>query len=771
MKKIIPFFLALFCIAFANAQSVSLIKAEKAFDDKKYEKCIKICDKGVQKDKSVVELYFIKTKAQYALSLITPQADGETNYAKECIKSAIKAKTKDKEHEFTLKYKELFNNIAKQNNKTALEIFNQEKYVKALPYYTKSYELTYDTVAYGMMGICYWFTKNEKEALKIMQKVAQWNFDANEDHLHQSTYLVQAFEILASYYNKRNQIDSSLRFTEMGLTIFPKNLALIRCEKRLIQERLNYIKGNYGLNSEANLWIDRGLTYLKDDTFLLQNQNTFYLTKIGYNCEKRDFAEAAKYHTEFYNAKQNTLSKKVKNKLDEYLIADSMEFSAKCLSYFLSKNAEKSIVYFFYNWYPQFFKSPQIDEKGLETILSNPPSYVTKRLILALMNHGGRTYPKNKNLKTYRLNTFNNWKSQPIFPVEWHGLLATADSVMKDFPKILELKKEKEKLIVRAIDSFYNYKQVDICWGYLRKLKDEFPANQIAPKINYALSRLDFELRYKGSKIANRKTASNTIVAETGWNGLSKRCDYGEMPDSTLKKLENRINYFRQNAGVRDILAVDKERSAKCQEASVMFAPIGVFSREPGPETHTCYTKDAGQAAMFGQMVKDPNPAIALTVLMSDDKSEELYNRQFVLAPNSRKLGIGASENNTVAWVTTPTDKLIDTPYYNTHFIAWPPAFCPKMFLFDKWSFSMYGDFSKAKVTIELISAKNKTPKVISNTLKVEKAPMMPFSTLVITPSITEKEKSEIGEGDTFRISVELNPKKKYSFTSTIWLN
>ena len=131
--------------------------------------------------------------------------------------------------------------------------------------------------------------------------------------------------------------------------------------------------------------------------------------------------------------------------------------------------------------------------------------------------------------------------------------------------------------------------------------------------------------------------------------------------DEVENKLENRINYFRQNAGVRDILAIDKERSAKCQEASVMFAPIGVFSREPGPETHTCYTKDAGQAAMFGQMVKDPNPAIALTVLMSDDKSEELYNRQFVLAPNSRKLGIGASENNTVVTITPSkvTDQLL----------------------------------------------------------------------------------------------------------------
>lgn len=766
MKKSILFALFILSIAFSQAQSVSLLKAEKAFESKKYEKCIKICDKGVQKDKSNVELYFVKTKALYELSLITPQSDGETNYAKESIKAAVKAKNKDKEHDFTLKYKELFAKIAKQNNQIAFEVFNQEKYVKALPYFTKSYELTYDTVAYGMMGICYWYTKNEKEALKIMQKVAQWNFDANEDKVHQSTYIVQAFEILASYFNKRNQEDSSLRFTEMGLTIFPQNRSLLQCEKRLIHSKVNYIIGNYGLNSEANLWIERGLFFLKDDTFLLQNQNTFYLTKIGYNCEKRDFLEAAKYHSAFYRAKLETIGKKVKNSFDDFLIADSMQFSAKCLSYFLSRNAEKSIVYFFYNWYPQVFKTPQITEQGLESILNNPPAYVSKRLILALMNHAGRTYPKNKNFKTYRLNTFNNWKNQQIYPVEWQGVFATADSVIHDFPKNIALKGEKEKLIVRAIDSFFHYKQTDICWGYLRKLKDEYPSNTILPKINLALSKLDFEVRYKGSKIANRKTVSNTLVPETGWNGFSKRCDYGEIPDTTLIKLENRINYFRQNAGVRDILKIDKERSEKCQQASVMFSPIGVFSREPGPETHHCYTKGAGEASMFGQMVKDPNPAIALTVLMSDEKSEELYNRQFVLAPNSRKMGIGASENNTVVWISTPTDQMQDTGFYTKHFIAWPPAYCPKMLLFDKWSFSMYGDLTKAKVSVIATSRGN-----IGCTTKVEKAPMMPFSTLIITPFISEQFKNSIQEGETFTITVELSPKKKFTYTSTIWLN
>jgi hypothetical protein len=83
----------------------------------------------------------------------------------------------------------------------------------------------------------------------------------------------------------------------------------------------------------------------------------------------------------------------------------------------------------------------------------------------------------------------------------------------------------------------------------------------------------------------------------------------------------------------------------------------------------------------------------------------------------------------------------------------------------------MYGDFKKAKVLIELVSNKTKVSKVIANATKVEKAPMMPFSTLIISPTISEKELNEIGEGDFFRISVELNPMKKYVYTSTVWLN
>jgi hypothetical protein len=48
---------------------------------------------------------------------------------------------------------------------------------------------------------------------------------------------------------------------------------------------------------------------------------------------------------------------------------------------------------------------------------------------------------------------------------------------------------------------------------------------------------------------------------------------------------------------------------------------------------------------------------------------------------------------------------------------------------------------------------------------------MVSFYTIVMTPELSEKQKSEIKEGESFTITVELSPKKKISYSSTIWLN
>jgi hypothetical protein len=195
-----------------------------------------------------------------------------------------------------------------------------------------------------------------------------------------------------------------------------------------------------------------------------------------------------------------------------------------------------------------------------------------------------------------------------------------------------------------------------------------------------------------------------------------------------------------------------------------MYAPIGVFTREPTPETHLCYSQEAAEAARFGQMIKDNNPAIAATVLMSDEKSEELYNRQYILALHGLYYGFGASENNSVFWMVHPEDKLIDSAYYNKNYISWPPqGYCPRMFLFSKWSFSMNADLSKAKVEVS-----SKSLSKVSCTTKVEKSPMLPFSTLVITPKIEKYEANLLPVGEKITVTITLSPKNIISYDFSV---
>ncbi len=289
---------------------------------------------------------------------------------------------------------------------------------------------------------------------------------------------------------------------------------------------------------------------------------------------------------------------------------------------------------------------------------------------------------------------------------------------------------DKEKILTRGIDSFLVYDDLASVWGFYRLLTDEFPENADLDSLNKKIALADFHSRYKGSRIFSETNGSETKVF-TGWNGYSKRCTAGKMPDSTIAKIGDRINYFRQNAGYKRILPYNPRRSKKCQEASVMYAPIGVFTREPTPETHICYTKDAAEAAAFSQMVKDPNPAIAATVLMADKKSDELYNRQYVLAPNARSFAYGASENNSVYWMVEPSEKLNkkDSAWFKQNFISWPPAgYCPRMFLFSKWSFMMDQNLEGATVTLKSLSLST-----VKAEAKVEKSPFLPYSTLVIT--------------------------------------
>ncbi len=744
-------------------QAVSIVKAKKAIAAKQYEKAVKICEKGIEKDRSLTELLYIRAWAELEMAK-DPKFNSEMNYTKACLKSLDKAEMKDKDKELKEEYTWLYKSISDHYLLEGLEYYRRDQFSKAIPVFQTCYELSKDTVAYTHLGLSFFEINNFKSAFPILTKVSEWMHNSWEQNTQKHTYNLKVYQELAKYYADRNNEDSSIIYIEYGLDIFPNDIKLTRTALIVVKNKIEKLRKEFALNTQLLKWINMGLVYDKNDYYFLDLQNDYYLERLNYVFVRNDLNTAKEIDSAFFADKKALSLRKANQKKDIFLTNDSLLFINECLKYFMAKNTEKGIVYFFYKWYPLVFSTPQINEAGLESILKNPPATVSKRLIFALINHSVVTYPKNNQMKIHKQSIYNKWKNGNINETEFKYLFNLNDQLRADFPKtVLELNADKERLLVRAIDTFLLKKEMEITWSHFNRLKREFPKNSRIDSFAKKIAKLDFEIRYKNTRIYNKKVG-NEMRALTGWDGLSKKCNYGSMPDSTVQKVTDRINYFRQNAGVKEIVTYNKLQAQKCQEASVMYAPVGVFTREPTPETHLCYSNNAVEAAQFGQAVKDNNPAIAATVLMSDEKSEELYNRQYILAPNAKYYGFGSSENNSVFWMVNPNDKLLDSAFYTKNFISWPPqGYCPKMFLFDKWSFSMMGDLSKATVEISSKSL----DKIKCTSVKVEKAPMLPFSTLIFTPPIRESEFKMLPEGETIYITITINPKKiiKYQFT------
>jgi hypothetical protein len=746
---------------FAQAQTKAVLKSREYFAAGKYVDAQKMSSKGLEDDKTEAELWYIKAISEYEMYQIAKYRKGDVDYFKEAMKSAVKAKSYDEDGRYFEQYGERFNALVVANNKEAISNFGQGRYPRALQMYKTSYDLTGDTIALGMSGYCYWLLKQNFDAVKTMRKVANMNYLANAEGKHKKTYVRESFEVLTDYYlNERKLTDSAMIYCEMGLSVFPLNQKLLGWERSMIDVELATTRSNTGYSQMYNQLLTKALYFFPSDTFYLHEQNNYYLNRLGYLTQNNEWTEAESAYIDFYNRKTDLLDRKSKNPTDPFLIKDSFAFINQCLEYYLANNAKGGTVFFFYKWYPIQFKTSAIDEKKLETLLNNPPTVVSRRLISMLMDHAAIKYPKNANLKKYRLNTFNAWTKQKVAYYDWARILSLSDSVIKDFPKNTTLKPLQQSLLARAADSLMNEGLMDAAWGCFYRLQKENPKFTGLATLQTRLAKSDFEIRFKGSKIGYA-TVKGKKTAQTGWTGNSKTCNSGTLPDSTIQKITHRINYFRQNAGVTQGILFDQDKYIACMQAATMFAPVGVFSREPKPETHKCFTTAAADAANYGTAVLEGNPAQSATVLMSDTKSEELINRRLLTHPGMVNYGFGCAENNSVFWLADKNIAGIDSLYYREHFVAWPPAgAAPSMLVFERWNFSILQPLEDATVTI---LSKKHGP--VQNNLSYQAGNGLGLPTVSITPLGM----IDWSAGDEIKITITLKNKKIYTYTTTLF--
>jgi len=782
MKRIYSFILCLGAFSGLWSQPVSILESKKALENKKYKKALKIAESGLEKDKKLIELHYIKAWAELELALPIKELKEQQKAYRGVLKSLEKAQQKDPQSEYRNAYGFVYRKFTNEYKKEGVDMHYRMQYTKALPYLENAWEMSKDTHAYALMGLCYYGNKDFSKAIPVLHDAAQMMYGSWERISQEigekpmeikqipkqhDFFNLEIFQVLGKHYSEKNEEDSSLIYLEMGLDIYPGDLKLTRNITAVIDRKIRKLQGEMGLNSEMKRWLDLGLGYQPNNVFFLTSQNSYYLARLGYVLKRGDSIEAIKFDSAFWTDKQVLWNSGTRSSEDPFLTNDSLTFLSICLQHFMANDNHPALVHYFYRWYPLQYKTKGISESALQSILGNPPDFVSQRLLYAVANDAVKRFPQSSTLKDIRFGLYKKWLRSSIGPNSWNYLFAWNNLMVNEFPKKkAEIMADRQLLYERGIDSFLHYGDMPTAWKFFHLLSEDFSQTSKLDSFKKRIAIRDFEIRYKGSKIdANKK--GNPLPANTGWTGISKRCIAGQMPDSTQGKVVDRVNYFRQNAGIKKELKMDENRRRKCQEASIMYAPVGVFTRVPTPETHICYTQRAAEAAAYAQVVKDANPSITATVLMSDLKSEELFNRQYILAPNAKSLGFGSSENNTVFWMVEPKDVMSkeDSAYYQKRFIAWPPAgYCPRMFFFKKWSISAPVNFEGVEVFIE-----SKSIGKLACKTKIDQAPMLPYKTLVFEPDIAPEFTKVLQDGEVIQITINQKGKTLFSYKTILF--
>jgi hypothetical protein len=739
------------------AQDKNVIKAKQAMARKNWKQSYAMAEKAVEKDKNATEWWYIKAASAYELSNFEKLKGGKINYPKESVKAAVKAREKDKNNRYYDTYQMWMVNITAANNKDAMSNYSSGRYSRAIQMYRSSFDLTGDTIAYGMLGMSYLKDRQERDGIKILKQVAVWNFGAWANGSSKSTWMREPFEELSNYYLKNKFRDSASMYTEMGLQVFPKN-TLLKNNARLMMEQDLTAASKKGYNQDYIAVVNKALSFFPDDSLFLYAQTYYYISRLNHLTRSKPYDEAKSTLIEFYTVKNQAVKAGVVNSYDDFLIGDSVAFLFKCLDYFLRRNNNNAIAFSFSQWYPAQTKT-ELTETKYEELLKSPPANISRKLLTILYAHAREDYPKNKKIMQYRLDFFNQWLAKSKSKNEMVLQQDMAEALVLDYPKDLKLAAAMQSLISKNIDSAIKDGSMYTAWKNFHKLNKYGIKGKSVDELNARLSAADFKIRYAGTRI-DYSTVKGIKKANTGWNGNSLVCDAGRLPDSTLSKVLDRLNYFRANAGVITPMTLSLDRVRKCQEAATMFAPKGIFSREPKRETHECFTTGAAEAAANSQAILESNPAQCVTIFMDDKKSEELVNRLSVLHPGSNYVGFGSAENNSVFWLLD-LEEAADTQYYKNNFVAWPNKQCPKMLMFKRWSFSIAQDVNGAKVLI-----KDKTGAEVKAGSAEYPLKSMMLNTLVITPEI---QTANIAAGDYFDVVIELKNKKKYNYRITVF--
>jgi hypothetical protein len=199
-------------------------------------------------------------------------------------------------------------------------------------------------------------------------------------------------------------------------------------------------------------------------------------------------------------------------------------------------------------------------------------------------------------------------------------------------------------------------------------------------------------------------TASENYAANMAWTGNVAGGVPGTTSAAFKEDVRRRINFYRALCGLSADITLDATKSAKDQEAALMFARNNALAHKP-PSSWIFYTANAYEAANYSNIALGNYGPGAVDAYMRDDgdKNEIVGHRRWINYSRAQEMGTGdvpaqgSYYSSNALWVIG-NPKPAPTP----KFVAWPNCgYVPVNLVPTRWSLSYPGaDFSGATVTM-----------------------------------------------------------------------
>ncbi|MBI1221066.1 MAG: hypothetical protein GC180_00555 [Bacteroidetes bacterium] len=701
MKQWILLFF-LFLTLGVNAQEKRLHKAEVQYENQQYQKALKSLEKVFKhkNTKNSPEAYLLHAKVMLALK-------DNPDYPKalsDALKSAEKALRKSKSPELIREQDtSFFRQLLDECMAAAYSDLQEQRYIQSDKYFSKVFDLYhYLPARWGNAEVAL-ALKDTATAVHISREmVAELSAAQNPGKALSNP---QPFVLLTQYKIENKQYDSAAYYAEMGLDIYPESALL---KSQLLKSFLLLVTQSRPELSTLDMFAAMRPRF-KDDSLYIHKETVLFLYLMnrfsaGDENHIADSLLAGFIHVknEYYAeyGKQYQEMDPLYNSDNNELIFNLIRYSAKFeRTYMLAMLLNN---YVSGNYADSSFQA-SIRPDRWKNLFNRVKEEKSIFLLASSLNAASAELKKDA--------WFNRYKHQELLAALNHpenytdrtALYNFIPFVLEEYPNDKEVYQKTQALSTHLIgeytdSSWFSYARIAV------KQHDQyFPQTVDLRKLKKNLVVKDFQANYFGSRLLKVERNGQQVFEYT-WNGNDLLCDAGSIPGFVQDKVEQRINYFRRAAGVPDYVRLDTFKNAACQKAALIYqVNDGKLFTAPA-ETWKCYAQSAVEAAQLSARVFGQTTVFAVTTIMADQDEENTFvgNRRWLLYPPARYMGHGSTNKVALIWTLDDGgDK--DSSDYMMDFVSWPPRdYCPAMFAFNRWNFSLYANLTKARVTMSV---------------------------------------------------------------------